>query len=106
MKRRTQRTQMAALFAGAILAACASAPSAPLDPALDGLPSGEARSLLANVCTTCHDLGGLQAYKGYYGAEQWRDMVATMIDHGAELEPDEADAVVAYLTEHFGPDTR
>lgn len=76
----------------------------PADPALAGLPPGEGYDLLADVCTQCHDLGGVEAFKGYWDYDQWRDMVATMIDHGAELDAEQADVLAVYLTENFGPD--
>lgn len=68
------------------------------------LPAGAGRAELVRACTTCHDLGGLEAYKGYYDDAKWRDMVLTMVDHGAELDADGIDAVVGYLVACFGPD--
>lgn len=82
----------------AALAACAGGPH-PEVAAFDG------RSVLERACTTCHDLGGLDGYKGYWGEAQWRDMVTTMIEHGAELEDGEVDVLVAYLTAEYGPDS-
>lgn len=79
-----------------LLAACASAPG-PQSAALDG------PALLERACTTCHDLGGLEGYKGYWGEPQWRDMVATMRDHGAVLDDQEAEVLVAWLTTEYGP---
>lgn len=101
-----------ALLAAPALSACAlggagpaaDATATPADPALEGLPPGEARDMLAGVCTECHDLGGLDAYRGYWGYGQWRDMVQTMIDHGAKLDERQANVLADYLTEHFGPD--
>lgn len=102
---------LAALLAP-MLSACAlggreAAPvvaAAPSDPVLAGLPPGEGRDLLAGVCTRCHDLGGVEAFRGYWGYDQWRDMVRTMVDHGAELDDGQADRLADYLTAHFGPD--
>jgi cytochrome c5 len=88
----------AALLLAATLAACA----AMREPADRAAPDG--RALLERVCTTCHDLGGLDAYKGYWGERQWADMVDTMIDHGAELDDAEVAVLVDYLTATFGPD--
>jgi hypothetical protein len=100
------------LLGAPALSACAlgggsasGAPAAALsDPALAELPPGGARDLLANACTTCHDLGGLSAYRGYWGYEQWRDMVQTMIEHGAELDGGQAETLAQYLTANLGPD--
>lgn len=66
------------------------------------LPEGQHRALVERVCTRCHDLKGLQAYKGYWNREQWKAMVDTMVKHGASLGPDQSSHVIDYLTEHFG----
>jgi hypothetical protein len=63
----------------------------------------DGRALLERACTSCHDLGGLEGFKGYWGEPQWRDMVATMRDHGAVLSDVEADVLVAWLTAEYGP---
>jgi hypothetical protein len=62
--------------------------------------------LLGRACTGCHDLNGLWAYRGYYNEQRWRSLVETMIAHGARVDETEADELVAYLVEHFGPGTR
>ena len=83
-----------------------AAPAPPPDAAAAPLPPGPGRAILQADCTSCHDLGGLWAYQGYYDELRWRDLVGTMIAHGAELDASEADVLVAYLVEHFGPGTR
>jgi cytochrome c5 len=91
---RTRTTAAAALCA---LAGCAGGSAPPPSAPSDG------RAILERACTTCHDLGGLDAYKGYWGEAQWRDMVATMVEHGAEIEDGEVDVLVAWLTAEYGP---
>lgn len=75
------------------------------DPNID-LPDSDGRELVLRACTKCHELGGLAAYKGYWGLAQWKAMVEGMVKNGAVLQPDEQDIVAAYLTRHFGPDTQ
>jgi cytochrome c5 len=70
------------------------------------LPAGEGRDILKAACISCHDLGGLQAYKGYYDAEKWRAMLVTMVGHGAQLNEDQLAVLTAYLDRHFGPDAK
>lgn len=75
------------------------------DPNID-LPESEGRELVLRACVKCHELGGLDAYRGYWGLAQWREMVVGMVKNGAELLPAEQEVVAAYLTRHFGPGTR
>jgi cytochrome c5 len=72
---------------------------------ITGLPPGQGREILAAACTSCHDLGGLGPFRGYYDAARWRRLVETMIAHGAKLDETEVTALVDYLVEHFGPST-
>ena len=55
------------------------------------------RAVVAQVCTTCHTTLGrmLQVHK--QTREQWRDLVFFMISRGAQVMPDEIDAVTAFL---------
>src|SRR5690606_2074107 len=75
------------------------------DPQIE-LPESEGRDLVLRACTMCHVLGGIAGYKGYWGFEQWKEMVEAMVKHGAVLNPAEQDIVAAYLTRHFGRDAR
>lgn len=70
------------------------------------LPATEGRDLVLRGCTSCHELGGLSAYKGYWNRAQWKAMVEDMVKNGAPLEPAEQDIVADYLTRHFGPGAR
>lgn len=80
-----------------------SAPRAESRPgAAVDLPDGDGKALVQTACLVCHDLGGIAAFKGYWNREQWAAMVATMIEHGAVLDPAEAEIVIDYLTAHFG----
>jgi hypothetical protein len=80
-------------------------PAKHFDPNID-LPESSGRELVLRACTKCHELGGLSAYKGYWGLPQWKAMVEGMVKNGAVLLPAEQDAVAEYLTRHFGPDTK
>ena len=64
------------------------------------------RAVVAQVCTTCHTTLGrmLQVHK--QTREQWRDLVFFMISRGAQVMPDEIDAVVAFLNATAGRETR
>lgn len=68
----------------------------------DELPDGPGKKILQASCTSCHDLDEVTKFKGYYTRAQWRDVVQTMVDYGARLQPGEADVLADYLTEHLG----
>ena len=60
------------------------------------------RAVVAQVCTTCHTTLGrmLQVHK--QTQEQWRELVFFMISRGAQVMPDEIDAVTAFLVANSG----
>jgi mono/diheme cytochrome c family protein len=60
------------------------------------------RVVVAQVCTTCHTTLGrmLQVHK--QTQEQWRELVFFMISRGAQVMPDEIDAVTAFLVANSG----
>ena len=60
------------------------------------------RVVVSQVCTTCHTTLGrmLQVHK--QTREQWRDLVFFMISRGAQVMPDEIDAVTAFLAAQSG----
>jgi len=60
------------------------------------------RLVVAQVCTTCHTTLGrmLQVHK--QTREQWRELVFFMISRGAQVMPDEIDAVTAFLVANSG----
>ena len=67
------------------------------------------RQVVAQACTTCHTtlVRMLQVHK--QTAEQWKDTVYFMISRGAQVMPNEIDAVAAFLTATAGngrPGTR
>ena len=64
------------------------------------------RLVVAQACTTCHTTLGrmLQVHK--QTAAQWRDTVYFMISRGAQIMPDEIEAVAAFLADSSGRDPR
>ena len=62
------------------------------------------RLVVAQACTTCHTTLGrmLQVHK--QTAAQWKDTVYFMISRGAQVMPDEIDAVAAFLADTSGRD--
>ena len=68
----------------------------------DELPDGQGKKILQASCTSCHDLDEVTKFKGYYTRTQWKDVVQTMVDYGAKLQPGEVDVLTDYLAEHLG----
>lgn len=67
----------------------------------NALPDGPGKDLMAVACSQCHDLQTFLRLRD--GREGWRERVNRMILRGAQLLPEQADAVVAYLSRNFGP---
>jgi cytochrome c5 len=84
-----------AAWAGALRVSAQAAPE-------DELPAGPGKTILQASCTSCHDLDEVTKFKGYYTRAQWKDVVQTMVDYGAKLQPGEADVLADYLAEHLG----
>ena len=84
----------------AAAAPAAPAPAQAVSP--EQLPAGAGRQILTNACTSCHNLREVTKFSGFYGREQWRDIVLTMMDYGAPVNEKEVEVLTAYLTEHLG----
>ena len=91
------------VLSGAVAALCLAAPSASAQPA-NALPPGEGRDLIATACSQCHALSVILAMRD--GPIGWKRHVYNMVMRGAQLTPREAETVLAYLNENFGPGQR
>jgi len=75
-------------------AALAQQPATPPTP-----PAGPGFTLITERCGFCHNTG--QVFGARKPAPDWAATVQSMIDRGAELDPDEQKTVVAYLAANF-----
>ena len=83
----------------------APAPTAPAPAqavAAEQLPQGAGRQILMSACTSCHNLREVTKFSGFYGREQWRDIVLTMMDYGAPVNAKEVEVLTDYLAQHLG----
>jgi cytochrome c5 len=92
------------------VAACAArqAPQGQAPPQIsrtadaEALPDGPGKQILQASCTSCHDLGEVTKFRGYYDREQWRDIVVTMVEYGAKVDKGEVEVLSDYLVQHLG----
>jgi virginiamycin B lyase len=89
----------AVLFVAALLSVPASSQTSAPD---DNLPDGDGKKILQAQCATCHELTEVTKFRGYYNRAQWRDIVVTMVEYGADLEKAEIETLADYLAEHLG----
>ena len=68
----------------------------------DELPDGKGKEILRASCTSCHDLTEVTKLKGFYTREQWKDVVSTMVEYGAEIDKGAVTVLVDYLTVTLG----
>ena len=90
-----------------VLAATASVravgvPSSLNPQASDELPDGDGKKILQVSCTACHDLTEVTKFKGYYTRDDWRDVVKTMVEYGAQVKAADVDVLVEYLAKNLG----
>jgi len=87
----------------AMFGARLAAQSAPAASPAESAQIEKGRLVVAQACTTCHTTLGrmLQVHK--QTAPQWKDTVYFMISRGAQVMPDEIDAVAAFLAATAGP---
>jgi YVTN family beta-propeller protein len=61
-------------------------------------PEDEQEAVFLNSCVQCHDLGRV-VRNNASSEEQWSEIVHRMVGNGAQLDEDEIEQVVTYLTE-------
>ena len=63
-------------------------------------PAAPERELLVRVCTSCH-APELVVSKNHT-PEEWDDIIAKMVDHGAQATDEEQQRILTYLVRFFG----
>ena len=67
-----------------------------------GMPTGFGREHIERSCVTCHTTEIIRNKR--HTREEWRDIVNKMVSLGAQLDKEEAEVVIFYLSDKFGPD--
>ena len=65
------------------------------------LPEGEGKTLVQNVCGSCHGLDIVVEQRGT--KQQWQAIVESMVQRGATVTDEEINAMVAYLAKNYAP---
>jgi hypothetical protein len=60
-----------------------------------------ARTLVHDVCTTCHEFGRVKAQA--LSKDEWTGVIKGMISEGSPVTDEEMGLIVDYLARHFGP---
>lgn len=66
-----------------------------------GLPEGPGKSLVEKACGSCHSVE--EAVATRRPERDWKDVIDLMNDRGAEIGPEDAKTILAYLAKNFGP---
>jgi competence protein ComEA len=64
-------------------------------------PQGKGKDTFAKVCSQCHALEQVTAKR--HSKAGWDHIIDDMAGKGAEATDEQFDAIIDYLTEHFGP---
>src|SRR5687768_16586798 len=67
----------------------------------EALPEGKGKDVVEAMCQNCHSLDSVTQKRRT--PQEWQEVVDQMISNGAPLLPKEAEIVVEYLSQHFGP---
>ena len=68
----------------------------------ESMPAGEGGEMVRTACVACHTLDTVLTRNK--SKQNWQSTVTDMMARGAQLTTQESDAVVSYLSEHYGAD--
>ena len=102
--KRTLSVALVALLSAGTIACAVRQAAQPVSRTAEAeaLPGGAGKQILQTSCTSCHDLGEVTKFRGYYNRAQWRDIVVTMVQYGAKVEGKDVEVLTDYLVEHLG----
>ena len=65
------------------------------------LPDGDGKQETQQLCGSCHNLQ--KTVQSRKAPPEWERTVYDMVARGAQIFPDEAEKIVKYLSQNFGP---
>lgn len=86
------------------LAVAFSIPTLAADDEAKLLPEGPGREVTGKVCLNCHEAVSFR--KARLDRDEWEKEVGIMVDNGAKATDEELAAIVDYLVENFGPQSK
>jgi competence protein ComEA len=86
------------------LAAFCALAAAAADDEAKLLPDGPGREITGKVCLNCHEAGTFRTKR--LDRDEWEREVGIMVDNGAQATDDELAAIVVYLVQNFGPQSK
>ena len=92
------------LLVGMLAATALFAWGAGDDEEAKALPGGAGKDATSKVCLSCHGAGNFRQLR--LNKDGWSDKVADMVDKGAQATDAETAAVIDYLVQYFGPDSK
>jgi competence protein ComEA len=78
--------------------------AAAADEDADRLPSGGGKAAVVKTCGECHNYDNIR--KQRLSRDDWSDKIGDMEERGAKATDDEFAAILTYLTENFGKDSK
>ncbi len=65
------------------------------------LPAGDGKAIVERACVGCHTLKVVTSKRAT--PEQWSNLVDQMVSRGADVDDDEVETLVTYLSKNFPP---
>ena len=85
------------VLAGMMLVSCSSGSSTASGSSGGSASNGQA--LMQDRCSVCHSLS--RVVSAHHTAAEWKITVDRMINQGAQLSPQEEQALIAYLSTNY-----
>lgn len=68
------------------------------------LADGPERQAVARRCAGCHAAGNFTRFRK--NEDAWTEVMADMVNRGAEIPDDEYEGIIAFLARNYGPSSR
>ncbi len=76
----------------------------PVQSQSESMPAGEGSALVSGVCSGCHSVDMVLVQSK--SRREWESTVQDMVSRGAQLSSEEMGAIVSYLAEYYGENSR